>query len=227
VRPTAAVSLAAMLALSAAACSLPGGGSADQPQASAPPASVPASAPASAPATPPASDPASVPASAVPSATTAPPTPADPAQPSGDDQLGEPVATRTSADDGKKVTLTLYGLQRGGSTSHLNFTLTSPGSKTDRIQVAQFLSDKNYSSIDSTGFAADGLQLIDGKNAKLYLVASDGKGQCLCSRGLEGVFLQGNAPVLFSATFAAPPADVTQVDVRIPSFGTVKNVPVQ
>ena len=137
------------------------------------------------------------------------------------------MATRTSANDGKKMTLTLYPLQRDGRTSHLNFTLTSPGSKADRIQIAQLLSDKNYSSIDSTAFAADGLQLIDGKNAKLYLVASDGKGQCLCARGLEGVFLQGSAPVLFSATFAAPPADVMQVDVRIPSFGTVKSVPVQ
>jgi hypothetical protein len=218
-RPTAAVSLVAMLTLSAAACSLPGG-SADQPPASAPPASLPASAPAS--------DPASPAATPTPSDTSAAaPTPADPDQPAAGDQLGQAVATRTSAEDGKKMTLTLYPLQRDGSTSHLNFSLTSPGSKTDRIQVAQLLSDKNNSSVDSTSFAADGLQVIDGKNAKLYLVASDGKGQCLCSRGLAGVFLQGKAPVLFSATFAAPPADVTQVDVRIPGFGTVKNVPVQ
>ena len=233
-RPTAAVTLVAMLALSAAGCSLPGSGTDDEPPASEPSASAPASEPsASAPASEP---PVSAPASEAPSqsatevpspSTSAAPTPADPDQPPSGDQLGQVAATRASAADGKKITLQLYPLLRDGSTSHLNMTLTSPVSRTDRVQIAQLLSDKNSSASDQTMFAADGLQVIDGKNAKLYLVASDGAGQCLCSRGLEGVFLQANAPVLFSATFAAPPADVTQVDVRIPSFGTVKNVPVQ
>ena len=80
---------------------------------------------------------------------------------------------------------------------------------------------------DSTGDAADGLQLVDGKNAKLYLVASDGQGRCLCSRNLSNLFLDYGNPVPLSASFAAPPADITAVQVRIPGFGTVKNVPVQ
>jgi len=227
-RHTAAVTLVAMLALSATACSLPGAGTDDDPPASAPPASAPASAPASDAASTPAADPASPPASDVPSASApAAPTPADPNQPPSGDQLGQVAATRMSAADGKKITLQLYPLLRDGSTSHLNMTLSSSVGATDRVQIAQLLSDKNSSSGDKSLFAADGLQVVDGKNAKLYLVASDGTGQCLCSRGLEGVFLQSNAPVMFSATFAAPPADVTQVDVSIPSFGTVKNVPVQ
>ena len=72
----------------------------------------------------------------------------------------------------------------------------------------------------------DGIQLVDGKHSKLYLVASDGDGTCLCSRGLSAVFLDSGEPLLLSATYAAPPADVTAVDVRVPNFGIITNVPV-
>ena len=58
-------------------------------------------------------------------------------------------------------------------------------------------------------------------------MASDGKGRCLCSRNLNSMFLDYGNPMLLSASFAAPPADVAAIDVRIPNFGTVKNVPVQ
>jgi hypothetical protein len=228
-----ALGLTTMLALSATACSLPGtGGSGDpasQPPA-APPAttsSAPSDSPPAATDSPSASDPsASDPSASDPSAS-GQPTPADPSQPSGGDQLGSVVATRTSAGGGRKVTLRLYPVLRDGATSHVNLTLSSPVERTSGVQVGELLADGDYNASDKSGLAADGIQLVDGKNAKLYLVASDGRGQCLCSRDLSSVFLSLNAPVLFSATFAAPPPDVTQVDVRIPNFGTVKNVPVQ
>lgn len=133
------------------------------------------------------------------------------------------MATRTSAIRDAAIELKLYPLRRDGATSQLNFTLEGG----DRTQLAQTFSDGNNQAIDQTAFAADGIQLIDGKHAKAYLVASDGNGQCLCSRGLENVFVFAGAQTIISATFAAPPADVTQVDVRIPVFGTVSRVPVQ
>jgi len=168
----------------------------------------------------------SEPASTAPSEST-PPTPADPDQPAGPDQLGDPVITRTSAVDGEKVRLTLYPVVRDGSVSHLTLVLSAPEEDAERVQIGQLLSDANTTTSDTTGDAADGLQLVDGKNAKLYLVASDGKGRCLCSRNLSNLFLDYGNPVLLSAAFAAPPADVNAVQVRIPHFGTVKNVPVQ
>jgi hypothetical protein len=75
--------------------------------------------------------------------------------------------------------------------------------------------------------AAHRPSLVDAKNSKLYLVASDGEGNCLCSRNLSRVFLDKNLSVLMYAIFAAPPVDITTVDMRIPTFGTVRNVPVQ
>lgn len=155
------------------------------------------------------------------------PTPADPSASTDGARLGQVVVTRTSASKGQRVEMTLYPVQRDGTVSHLNLTLSSPAEAVDHVQVAAMLSDNNYEAIDETGFAADGLTLVDGKNSKLYLVASDGQGTCLCSRGLSSVFLQDGALQLFSATFAAPPSDVTTVDVRVPRFGTVKDVPVQ
>ena len=87
------------------------------------------------------------------------------------------------------------------------------------VQIAGLLSDSDNTASDATGDAADGLQLVDGKNAKVYLVASDGKGRCLCTRSLNSLFLDPGYPVVLSATFAAPPADVTAIQVRIPHFG--------
>lgn len=204
------VGLTLMFVLSAPACSL--GGAAVQPSPVVPSPETPA-APA-----------------ATGWSSAAPPTPGSPSDATASspvgDQLGQPVATRTSAKGGARITLTLYPVQRDGATSHLNLTLSSPASAAERVQVSDTLADGNYSAGDKDGLTADGLQLVDGKNAKLYLVASDGQGQCLCSRNLQTMFLQEGIPVLISATFAAPPADVTAVDVRIPAFGTVRNVPV-
>ena len=205
------VALAALVL--AAGCSLPGvgGGSSTSsaPDPSEPPASSPTSAGTAA-ASPPAGQ----------------PTPADHGAPSGAAPLGEVFATRTSAMGGVKVTLQLYPLQRDGSVSHLNLTLSAPATGTAG-QVTQLLSDSNPKAGDSESDAADGIQLVDGKNSKLYLVASDGNGTCLCSRSLGRTFLEDDLPVLVTATFAAPPADVGTVDVVVPSFGTVKGVPVQ
>jgi hypothetical protein len=202
------------IALSATACGALGGPGA--PASSAPPPAGSTTAASSAPAA------SGGPTSAAPGQ----PTPADPSALAGNGQLGQVVASRTSAKDGDKVIAELYPVQRDGTVSHLNLTLSVPAGASKKVQVSDLLSDENYDAIDHDGLVADGIQLVDGKNAKLYLVASDGRGQCLCSRGLSGVFLGEGAPVLISATFAAPPADVTSVDVRLPSFGTVKGVPV-
>lgn len=185
---------------------------------------VPPVAPASSPAG--GSSPAGTPATTGAASQTVQSTPADPRQSMSPD-LGQVVATRTSTHSGKPVTLTLYPIVRSGTTSSVNFTLSSPGGGGGSLQVADMLSDGDFKSSDASAHTADGLSLVDVKNSKLYLVASDGEGTCLCSRDLSGVFLSRNLPAIFSATFAAPPVDITTVDMRIPTFGTVRNVPVQ
>ena len=123
--------------------------------------------------------------------------------------------------------MALYPVIRDGQVSYVNLMLSVPEEDADGVQIGRLLSDSDNTAADASGDTADGLQLVDGKNAKLYLVASDGKGHCLCTRSLNSLFLDPGYPVLLSATFAAPPADVTAIQVRIPHFGTIKNVPVQ
>ena len=73
---------------------------------------------------------------------------------------------------------------------------------------------------------SDGVRLVDSARRKLYLAASDGKGNCLCTRGLQGDLEPGHT-YTFYATYAAPPAEVAALDVSFPQFGTVSRVPVQ
>ncbi|MQA79790.1 MAG: hypothetical protein GEV10_15135 [Streptosporangiales bacterium] len=73
-----------------------------------------------------------------------------------------------------------------------------------------------------------GVYLVDGKNKKKHLTAryrdpahpTSGM-HCLCS-GTRGV--AGGQTLYLNATFAAPPDDVTSVDVAIPHVGTFKDV---
>jgi hypothetical protein len=51
-------------------------------------------------------------------------------------------------------------------------------------------------------------------------------GVIFCSSDLGSSFVKTDGPAVFSATFAAPPPDVTAVDVYIPHAGTFKNVPI-
>lgn len=226
-RRTTAAGLTAMLLLAGAGCGALGGGS-DTPSAEPPASLAPSASQQSAPGTP--SSGAQTSAGTVsPGATGVPavtpsPVPADPSATAGGDQLGEVVATRTSSKSGQPVTMTLYPVLRDGATAHVNLALSSPVDDDDRVQIASMLSDGDSDSSDRSVWAADGLQLVDGVNSKVHLVASTGQGECLCSRELQGVFLAVDAPVLFSATFAAPPPDVTSVDVRVPGFGTVPRV---
>lgn len=178
------------------------------------------------------------PRDAPPSATNSPPAPVGPSAPVSpgplpDDptgspgadvnQLGPVVATKTLVDAGTELTLRLYPIRRADRLAHLRLTLTAD----ERYQISALLSDRNRDSGEASGDAADGITLVDPKRSKVYLVASDGQGQCLCSRGLFTTFLTGGEPELITATFAAPPAGVDALEVHVPRFGVFRAVPVQ
>jgi hypothetical protein len=143
--------------------------------------------------------------------------------------LGDPVTTRTSDDDGFSLRLTVYPVRRDGDLAVLNFTVRvdsaqRPGS---HWQVAQTLSDGDYRASDFSGDTVDGVKLTDSAHRLLHLVASDGRGSCLCSRGLSSTFIDPGATKTFDATYAAPPAGVDEVTLSFPLFGTVTGVPVE
>ncbi|TDD23995.1 hypothetical protein [Nonomuraea diastatica] len=83
----------------------------------------------------------------------------------------------------------------------------------------------SFSAVPKQNPTVDGVYLVDVRNAKKHLVALDSEGGCVCSR-IEALFLKQDQSAVFSATFAAPPADVGSVDVHIPNVGTLANVPI-
>jgi hypothetical protein len=70
-----------------------------------------------------------------------------------------------------------------------------------------------------------GVYLIDGVNKKRHLVVRDSDGKCICTDTLSNVDAKGSVTVW--AKFPAPPDDVKQVTVVVPTFLPLENVPVE
>lgn len=143
----------------------------------------------------------------------------------------EALASRDGAISGTPVKLELLELKRGGETSVLTFRIATVGG--DEVQIGEKFDDGADQKIEGASntdaplnvTSMDGITLVDTQNRKRYLVGRDSKGVCACDSGLGGVFL-GSDPVILSATYAAPPADISAMDVLVPGFGTFKDVPV-
>jgi len=147
-------------------------------------------------------------------------------------KTGPALASRDGLVDKQPVTLQIAELKRSGSTTALILRLQEgPGAGTT-AQVAETFDDGlfekqtgNGATSISGGSSLDGVFLIDAKNRKKYLVGRDPTGACACESNLSTAFVGKSAPLLLSATFGAPPADVRAVDVFVPHFGTFKDVP--
>jgi hypothetical protein len=141
--------------------------------------------------------------------------------------LGDPAGKRNATADDQKATLVVYPVRRSDTLATLHFTVTVDPAADDGIFVLDLFGDGDPTTGDSqSATSVDGVRLVDSVRRKLYLAASDGKGNCLCTRGLQGDLEPGHT-YTFYATYAAPPAEVTAVDISFPQFGTVSRVPVQ
>lgn len=70
-----------------------------------------------------------------------------------------------------------------------------------------------------------GVYLLDRRNRKQYLVARNANEEFLASTNLNAVFVKPQQTAELFATFGAPPADVTAVDLVIPQIPVFENVP--
>ncbi|MFI6734000.1 hypothetical protein ACIBI9_13805 [Nonomuraea sp. NPDC050451] len=118
-----------------------------------------------------------------------------------------------------KARVDITALKRQGRTLSLNWTITALDGK---INVHNGL---GTAPLD---FTVSGVSLIDPVNAKRYRVARNGtdeNAKCVCS-GTQGQFLdKGEASTLY-AVFAAPPADVTKINIEMPMIGVLTDVPI-
>lgn len=131
----------------------------------------------------------------------------------------EPVATTPAAVPG--MGLEAYALVRSGETVQLTFALTV-------ADPAAFVPRPGAFLLNEGGDDApvDAVTLLDTAGLQRYLVLLDSEGSCLCSDGGPINELSETSPtVFFSATYAAPPEDVTSMTVETP-VGALTGVPV-
>ncbi|MEV6032022.1 hypothetical protein AB0L65_12780 [Nonomuraea sp. NPDC052116] len=118
-----------------------------------------------------------------------------------------------------KARVDITALKRQGRTLSLQWTITALDGK---VNV------HNGLSTATLDYTVSAVSLIDPVNAKRYRVARNGTDQdakCVCS-DTQGQFLdKGDASTLY-AVFAAPPADVTKINIEMPMIGVLTDVPI-
>ncbi|MET8861644.1 hypothetical protein ABZW11_01685 [Nonomuraea sp. NPDC004580] len=113
----------------------------------------------------------------------------------------------------------ITSLRRQGKTVSLTWTVTATDGKVNL---------HNGMGRGPLDFTVSKVSLIDPVNAKRYRVARNGTGQdaeCVCS-GTQGQFLESGEASTLYAVFAAPPPDVTKVNVEMPMIGVLSDVPI-
>ena len=139
----------------------------------------------------------------------------------------EAVAQSAGTADGDRVTFVLTELRRSGPTVVLNGRLeTGEGN----AQVASAFDDGIDQEVEGEQREGvdvfDGVAMVDAEGRKKYLVARDEAGRCVCTNQLNSQFTSPEAPVQLTATLTAPPTTVTEVDLLIPHFETLRAVPI-
>lgn len=149
-----------------------------------------------------------------------------------EDSPGAPavLASAESTIDGDPARLEVVSLKRSGSVVELTLRLHNlrGDAESGSLQISGAFDDSlsKFNGFDNPGATLDAIYLVDGQNRKKYLVAHDSAGQPLTDANLTATFVEPGLFATLSATLAAPPADVTAVDVFIPSFGTLSGVPI-
>lgn len=126
-----------------------------------------------------------------------------------------------------RVLLTVNELRRvEGGNVILVFSVRNEGA--EDVSFGGSYAEKGYFDTGVyQSYDMSGVQLVDVKNRKRHLVLRDSeRRRCICSGWLvTDQVPPGEEAVLF-AMFAAPPANVTAVNVVVPHFPVVKGVPI-
>ncbi len=140
------------------------------------------------------------------------------------------LAEAPGTANGTPVKVALNSVAVNGDLMTVTLTATNTSDeKNDKWQVTGFFSNGVSDAEDNTksyaeSGSADGVYVLDTTNAKRYLVGRGPDGMCACSVDLGDVFVTPGQSTAISATFKAPPADVTSVTVVVPNIAPFTNV---
>lgn len=157
------------------------------------------------------------------------PAPASSSQPGGS-PLSSPAPAPSSSSPAAPIaqvtgqvpdlTLSVLDVRRDGEVATLDFTLTSAQGAKPVIQP--------YSLVDPQSHGNDfsGSSLVDVGAGKRYLAVFDTAGDCLCSKIPYNDPLWSGKAVRLYVEFPAPPSSTTKVQVDMPTFPPIDNVPI-
>ena len=129
------------------------------------------------------------------------------------------IASTPGAVAGTRTRLDINSLEVGDDgLATLNLTLTVLELDDDFFNHHGAFRDPNSESV-ADDFS--GVYLVDEVNKKKYLPVLDSAGVCLCSQ-----YVSFNGVATFYATFAAPEEGIEAVNVSVPNFPVLRNVPV-
>ncbi|MEV7006394.1 hypothetical protein [Streptosporangium sp. NPDC051022] len=161
-------------------------------------------------------------------ASTGSPDPAGPAPSAGSAGQGDApveqdrvIAARAVKAGGADLTVRITGLRRQGRLATLTWTVTNQGDV--RWEMGSDMGD----TPGGLGLTVAGISLVDPVNGKRYVVARTGqypKATCLCSK--YDVFTEPGEVLPLHATFAAPPPDVTKINLDLKVLGVFTDVPI-
>ncbi|WP_139210035.1 hypothetical protein [Microlunatus flavus] len=134
------------------------------------------------------------------------------------------VATRPGSFDKDKVIATLYPVRRTGETASVNLYIAAQDPD-GTFMLLNSLGDGNTETSSKALTSVDGVRLVDPVAKKAYLPAVTADGQCVCSPD-DGATGEIRSSVWVTVTFAAPPAQLTLINVTVPTFGTFTDVPI-
>jgi hypothetical protein len=146
--------------------------------------------------------------------------------PSGSVSAGDQqVTTRPGSFDKDKVVATLYPVRRTGETASVNLYIAAQDPD-GTFMLLNSLGDGNTETSSKALTSVDGVRLVDPVAKKAYLPAVTADGQCVCSPD-DGATGEIRSSVWVTVTFAAPPAELTTINVTVPTFGTFTDVPIR
>lgn len=152
----------------------------------------------------------------------------EPADEPADAPPAEPLATAEGQPPFSSLEIT--DLRRVGDTVTVEFVVvaaeaagsTNPA---DIVAAPQDRWDRGNQPTDERRYSVSGVTLVDQVNRKRHLVLRDSDGACLCTRFAD--FVESGARYPHSAQFPAPPEDVEQMTVQVPTFPAIDNVPLR
>jgi len=160
------------------------------------------------------STPASAQATAAPPAAPTVASPEHALQPKG----SRPVATADATISGIRVDVTELKRSSGGTLTLKFVIVNDSGRALTHADIGI-----GTGSLMVSGYAIDGVHLIDPVGKKKYFVAKDAAGGCVCS---QFAMVPAGGRANHWAKFAAPPDGVERISVVIPFFAPLDDVPV-